>query len=121
MFTGRKWATWFRMTAAGLVAAVGLWAKTAQGVVVDSEGAPVGGATVLLKGQSDSSVRSYVTQPDGTFTFVGLNPDFYYKLRARAGKQESSEAEIGRFDNGGIVKVQLRFSVPSDQLKQQSR
>lgn len=117
MSISRKWLSWIRVAAVGLVATAGLWAKTAQGLVVDSEGAPVGGATVLLKGQSDSSVRSYITQTDGTFTFVGLNPDFYYKLRARVGKQETGEAEVGRFDNGAIVKVQLKFSVSKEQLK----
>jgi len=99
------------------VAAACLLARNAHGVVIDAAGAPVPSATVLLKGESDSSVRSYITQKDGTFNFVGLNDDLYYSLKARVGKHETKEAQIGRFDKIGEKPIQLKFNVPASELR----
>src|SRR4051794_5969586 len=77
-----------------VVGATTLIAKNAEGVVLDVSGAPVAGATVLLKGETDSSVRSAVTKDDGTFVFVGLNPEMDYSVRARSGDRESRPANI---------------------------
>ena len=91
-----------------LVSAAALWAKNAEGVVLDNAGAPVAGASVLLKGETDSSVRSAVTKDDGTFVFVGLNRDMDYSLKARAGDRESKSTEVTRFNDKG-KRVELRL------------
>lgn len=106
-----------RLAALLAFSAAGLWAKNAQGVVTDSAGAPVAGATVLLKGESDSSVRSYITKDDGSFSFVGLSPDLYYNLKARVGQHESGQVTITRYDKSEEKKVQLKFDVPAQDLK----
>jgi hypothetical protein len=91
-----------------LVAVAGLMAKNAEGVVVETNGSPVTGATVMLKGVTDSSVRSAITREDGTFVFVGLSPDSDYELRARLGNRETKAANVSRFDQQ-VKKVELKF------------
>ena len=91
-----------------VVGAATLMAKNAEGVVVDFGGAPVAGATVLLKGETDSSVRSAVTKEDGTFVFVGLNADMDYSIRARDGDRESRPTQISRF-NEKSKRIELRL------------
>ncbi|MDZ4798386.1 MAG: carboxypeptidase-like regulatory domain-containing protein [Bryobacteraceae bacterium] len=100
-----------RVALLSLVAAAGLMAKNAEGVVMESNGSPVTGATVLLKGVTDSSVRSAVTREDGTFVFVGLSPEADYEVRARLGEKETKPASISRFDNK-VRKIELKF--PAD-------
>lgn len=91
-----------------LVAAAGLMAKNAEGIVVEAGGAPVTGATVMLKGVTDSSVRSAVTRDDGTFVFVGLSPEADYEVHARRGNQETKSAKISRFDQN-VKRIELKF------------
>jgi Carboxypeptidase regulatory-like domain len=91
-----------------LAAAASLMAKNAEGVVLEANGSPVTGATVMLKGLTDSSVRSAVTREDGTFVFVGLSPEADYEVRARIGDKETKTASISRFDNK-IRKIELKF------------
>ncbi len=94
-----------------LAAAATLMAKNAEGVVVEANGSPVTGATVLLKGVTDSSVRSAVTREDGTFVFVGLSSEADYEVRARLGDKETKSASISRFDNK-VRRIELKF--PAD-------
>jgi len=82
----------------GFVLTISLSAKTVDGVVVDSANAPITGATVLLKGETDGSVRSAVTRDDGTFSFVGVNPDLDYSVRARIQERETKTTNVSRFD-----------------------
>src|SRR5690348_10736617 len=98
----------FRAALLTLVAAASLMAKNAEGVVVESNGSPVTGATVMLKGVSDSSVRSAVTRDDGTFVFVGLSGEADYEVRARLGERETKAAKISRFDQQ-VKKIELKF------------
>jgi hypothetical protein len=98
----------FRVALLTLVAAAGLMAKNAEGVVVESNGTPVTGATVLLKGVTDSSVRSAVTRDDGTFVFVGLSPEGDYEVKARLGNRETKSASISRFDQS-VKRIELKF------------
>ncbi len=101
----------FRAAVLTLVAAAGLMAKNAEGIVTESNGSPVTGATVLLKGVTDASVRSAVTRDDGTFVFVGLSPEGDYEVKARMGNRETKPASISRFDNR-VKRLELKF--PAD-------
>lgn len=98
-----------QVAALALLAAAGLMARNAEGVVVESGGAPVAGATVFLKGVSDTSVRSAVTKDDGSFMFVGLNPEGDYTVHARLGDRETRAASISRF-NEKLKKIELKFA-----------
>jgi hypothetical protein len=56
--------------------------RSVQGAVEDSAGNPVEGAVVQLKNTKSLQVRSFITQKDGTYSFLGLSKDVDYELKA---------------------------------------
>jgi len=56
--------------------------RSVQGAVEDSSGNPAEGAVVQLKNTKSLQVRSFITQKDGTYNFLGLSKDVDYELKA---------------------------------------
>lgn len=110
-------STAIRMAILALTLSADASAKTARGVVVDSDDRPVAKATVILKGADSLIVRSFITEKDGSFHFVNLHPDLYYKIQARFGRAETNEVSISRFDSLRDETIQLKFSVRREQLR----
>ena len=93
------------------------FAKTARGIVEDAHGRPVANATVILQSEGAAVVRSCISATDGSFHFVNLHPEMYYKLQARRGKHDTNTVRISRFDSLKDESIQLKFSVPQAQLE----
>ncbi len=79
-----------------------------QGRVVDSEGAPIPGAAVLLKDTKTLQVRSLVAGADGTFHFFGLSTDINYQLRAETKDMTSPVKLVSVFNSRKLVKLDLK-------------
>jgi hypothetical protein len=56
--------------------------RSVQGAVEDSSGNAVEGAVVQLKNTKSLKVISYITQTEGTYTFLGLSKDADYEIKA---------------------------------------
>ena len=56
--------------------------RSVQGVVTDASGHPVNKAVVQLKDTKSLQIRSFITNPDGTYHFAGLSPIVEYQLKA---------------------------------------
>jgi hypothetical protein len=56
--------------------------RSVQGAVEDSSGNVAEGAVVQLKNLKSLQVRSFITQKEGTYTFLGLSKDVDYELKA---------------------------------------
>ena len=56
--------------------------RSVQGAVEDSSGNLVEGAVVQLKNTKSLQVRSFITQKDGTYSFLGLSKDVDYEIKA---------------------------------------
>jgi len=72
-----------------------LGTASVTGVVLDAEGSPVPGASVVLSAPGRLGERSAVAEADGTFTFTGLAPGTYRLLIAAQG--------LDRYTSGTFV------------------
>jgi len=87
------------------------------GKVVDSSGAIVPGAIVLLKDMKSLQVRSYIVQKDGTYHFYGLSVDVPYEVRAQSAGLTSSIKTVSVFDSHKQIKVNLKLKDPKKKKK----
>ena len=83
--------------------------RSVQGTVLDAGGAAVSGAVVLLKDTKTLQVRSFVTQADGKYHFVGLNSNNDYQLRAEHNGSSSSTKILSVFDNRKKAVIDLKL------------
>ena len=56
--------------------------RSVQGSVEDSSGNLIDGAVVQLKNTKSLKVISYITQKEGTYSFLGLSKDVDYEIKA---------------------------------------
>ena len=77
------------------------------GVVIDSTGAVISGASVKLINDNSQAVISYETSANGSFTFIGLFPATYNLKISHAGfksyEQKNIHGRTLRRMNGGFV------------------
>ena len=83
--------------------------RSIQGAVLDSKGAAVPGAIVLIKDTKTLQVRSYIAQDEGKYHFFGLSTDINYELRAESNGMTSSRKMVSVFDSHKIVTVNLKL------------
>ena len=83
--------------------------RTISGKVVDDTETPVGGATVFLKNLKTKNVKSFTSQPEGSFRFaqVGMVDD--YEVWAERGKAKSNVRTISSFDSRKEVQFDLKL------------
>lgn len=74
-----------------------------QGIITDSSGALVAGASVDAKNVNTNATRTVSTQSDGRFTFLGLTPGTYTVKASKSGfttvVQENLELNVGQSVN----------------------
>jgi hypothetical protein len=73
-------------------------ARSVQGAVKDADGNLAEGAVVQLKNTKSLQVRSYITQEEGTYSFLGLSKDVEYELKADFRGSSSPVKKLGVFD-----------------------
>jgi hypothetical protein len=86
--------------------------RSIEGAVLSKDGAPVPGATVLLKDTKSLQVRSFIAQPDGKYHFFGLSTDINYELRAQSNGMTSPVKTVSVFDSHKLVKLDLKLKKP---------
>lgn len=83
--------------------------RSVQGIVFDSGDKPVEGAVVQLKDMRTLQIRSFVTQPDGTYHFSGLKQDIDYQVKADHDGLSSSPKTVSIFDNRKVAVINLKL------------
>lgn len=73
--------------------------RSAMGLVTGVDDMPAGGAVVQLKDMRTLQVRSFITQPDGTYHFYNLKADVDYQLTARSGDATAGPRTLSVFDS----------------------
>jgi hypothetical protein len=84
--------------------------RTVQGVVSSPEDMPVAGAVVQLKNTKTLQIRSFITQPNGSYFFNGLSTDVDYELKAESQGASSPVKTLSSFDSRKAAVLNLKLS-----------
>ncbi len=82
--------------------------RSIEGVVLNKDKQPIGGAFVLLKNSKTLQVRSYIAQADGRYHFYGLSTDINYQIRAESNGLTSKTKMVSVFDSHKVVNLDLK-------------
>jgi hypothetical protein len=91
--------------------------RNLQGYVNDPDDKPVADAVVQLKDTRTLQVRSFITQPDGSYHFSGLRTDTDYEIKADYNGMSSDNKRLSNFDTRKIALVNLKLNKKSDTNK----
>ncbi len=84
--------------------------RMVSGVVRDAEDKLKDGAVVKLKDTKSLSIRSYITKPDGEYSFQGLSVGIDYELRAETREGDASQTKIlSVYDNRREAVMNLKL------------
>ncbi len=73
--------------------------RTVEGKVESKGGAPIKGAVVYLQDDRNQSVRSAISEADGSYRFVQLSQNTDYEIWAQANGKKSKSRAISSFDS----------------------
>lgn len=86
------------LVGAPIAVAQNLGQRTVSGGVVDSNSAPVAGATVFLKNTKTKSIRSYTSSSDGRFRFAQVSMTDDYDLWAEKNGKKTQIKTVSTWD-----------------------
>jgi hypothetical protein len=81
--------------------------RTVKGTVYYKGGEPVAEAAVQLEDRSTQQVISHMTDHEGHYQFIGLNPDKDYEIKATKKGYWSKTRGISRFSSRSLEVVNL--------------
>ncbi|SNT32683.1 Carboxypeptidase regulatory-like domain-containing protein [Granulicella rosea] len=83
--------------------------RIVQGKVQDKDGAGLKGAVVYLKDEHTSSVKTSITDDDGSYRFGQLSQNTDYELWAELGGKKSGNKSISSFDSKNSFTINLKI------------
>jgi hypothetical protein len=83
--------------------------RTLTGHVFSSENRPAEKAIVYLKDTKTLMVKTYITDPDGSYRFPALSPNIDYEVYADYQGGRSDTKTLSAFDNRKQVTITLRI------------
>jgi len=83
--------------------------RTLTGHVYNAREAPVAKAIVYLKNTKSLAVKTYISDPDGSFHFPALSQTVDYELYAEHDGARSDTKTLSAFDNRKLVNINLRI------------
>jgi len=83
--------------------------RSVQGAVQDPAGNLVDGAVVQLKNTKSLQIRSFITQKEGTYQFLGLSADVDYELKADYRDSSSSQKTLSMYDSRKKAVINLKL------------
>jgi len=84
-------------------------ARTLVGHVIDDREQPLQKAIVYLKNTKNLAIKTYISEPDGTFRFSGLAPNIDYEVYAEHAGGRSDTKTLSGFDSRKQVNVTLKI------------
>jgi Carboxypeptidase regulatory-like domain len=84
-------------------------ARTLIGHVLDDREQPLQKAIVYLKNTKTLAIKTYISEPDGTFRFSGLAPNIDYEVYAEHEGARSDVKTLSGFDSRRQVNMTLKI------------
>jgi len=83
--------------------------RTLTGRVFDRQDQALAKAVVYLKNTKSLAVKTYISDPDGTYRFPALSPNVDYEVYAEHSGVRSDTKTLSAFDNRKLVNITLRI------------
>ena len=80
-----------------------------MGHVLDDREQPLQKAIVYLKNTKNLAIKTYISEPDGTFRFSGLAPNIDYEVYAEHEGARSDTKTLSGFDSRRQVTMTLKI------------
>jgi hypothetical protein len=84
-------------------------ARTLVGHVLNDREQPLAKDIVYLKNTKNLAIKTYISEPDGTFRFSGLTPNIDYEVYAEHEGARSDTKTLSGFDSRKQVSVTLKI------------
>jgi hypothetical protein len=84
--------------------------RSVSGIVTDDAGNPVEGAAVHLKNTKTLQIRSFISKPDGSYSFHGLSTNVDYELKAESKGNSSDTKTLSVFDSRNKAIINLKVN-----------
>jgi len=84
-------------------------ARTLTGRVVDDREQPLQKAIVYLKNTKNLAIKTYISEPDGSFRFSGLSSNIDYEVYAEHEGARSDTKTLSGFDSRRQVSMTLKL------------
>jgi hypothetical protein len=97
------------LVGAPAAAAQNLGHRIVEGKVIDSNSAPVSGATIFLQNLKSKSIRSYTSESDGRFRFTEVNMADDFDLWAEKGNRKSATKSVSSWDTRTDFQCELKL------------
>ena len=83
--------------------------RTLVGHVVDDREQPLQKAIVYLKNTKNLAIKTYISEPDGSFRFSGLSSNIDYEVYAEHEGARSDTKTLSGFDSRRQVSMTLKL------------
>jgi Carboxypeptidase regulatory-like domain len=83
--------------------------RNLEGVVTDAAGQRAAKAVVQLKNTKNLQIRSFITQEDGSYHFMGLSVDVEYQVKAERDGAASSWKSLSVFNSKKTPVIDLKL------------
>ena len=83
--------------------------RTLMGRVFSRQDEAIAKAVVYLKNTKSLAVKTYITDPDGTYRFPALSPNVDYEVYAEHNGARSDTKTLSSFDNRKVANITLRI------------
>jgi hypothetical protein len=84
-------------------------ARSLTGHVLNRQDQAVTEAVVYLKNTKTLAIRTYISDPDGSYHFPGLSPNIDYEIYAEFKGVHSDTKTLSAFDNRKQIDITLRI------------
>lgn len=81
--------------------------RTVHGSVLDQNNNPIANGVVYLHNKKTNTVRTYISEANGTYRFSGLDPNVDFEIHAEYKKAKSSRHSISSFDDRRDIEINL--------------